>query len=103
MGLKSVTLLVSKTFPKNFNNLQIIFSSNLNKNHCTNPDLLKTSLAFHDRGRYHIEISPLISSANQWTGFDMITASVMKELIENFDFSALIVNVILVFCAMNSF
>ena len=80
MGLKSVTLLVSKTFPKNFNNLQIIFSSNLNKNHCTNPDLLKTSLAFHDRGRYHIEISPLISSANQWTGFDMITASVMKEL-----------------------
>ena len=50
-----------------------------------------------------IETSPLICSANQWTGFDMITASVMKELIENFDFSALIVNVILVFCAMNSF
>ena len=32
-------------------------------------------------GRYHIETSPLISSANQWTGFYMITASVMKELI----------------------
>ena len=28
---------------------------------------------FHDGGRYHIETSP-------WTGFYMITASVMKEL-----------------------
>ena len=35
---------------------------------------------FHDGGRYHIETSPLISSANQWTGFHMITASIMKEL-----------------------
>ena len=35
---------------------------------------------FHDRGRYHIETSPLICSANQWTGFYMITASVMKGL-----------------------
>ena len=31
---------------------------------------------------YHIETSPLICSANQWTGFYMITASVMKELNE---------------------
>ena len=30
---------------------------------------------FHDGGRYHTE-----NSANQWTGFYMITASVMKEL-----------------------
>ena len=37
---------------------------------------------FHDGGRYHIEISPLICSANQWTGFYMITASVMKGLNE---------------------
>ena len=31
-------------------------------------------------GRYHIETSPLICRANQWTGFYMITVSVMKEL-----------------------
>ena len=35
---------------------------------------------FHDRGRYDIETSPLICSVNQWTGFYMITVSVMKEL-----------------------
>ena len=35
---------------------------------------------FHDGGRYHIETSPLICSANKWTGFYIITASVMKEL-----------------------
>ena len=34
---------------------------------------------------YHIETSPLICSANQWTGFYMITASVMKELIHFYD------------------
>ena len=39
---------------------------------------------FHDGGHYHIEASPLICSANQWTGFYMITASVMKELIWSF-------------------
>ena len=31
-------------------------------------------------GPYHIEISPLICSANQWTGFYMIGTIVMKEL-----------------------
>ena len=31
-------------------------------------------------GHYHIEASLLICRANQWTGFYMITASVMKEL-----------------------
>ena len=35
---------------------------------------------FHDRGRYHIETSPLICGANQWTDFYMITVSFMKEL-----------------------
>ena len=35
---------------------------------------------FHDRGRYHTETSPLICSANQWTGFYMIMAPVIKEL-----------------------
>ena len=29
---------------------------------------------------YYIETSPLISSANQWTGFSMVGASVLKEL-----------------------
>ena len=37
-------------------------------------------LTFHDGGRYHIETRPSICSANQWTGFYMITASIMKEL-----------------------
>ena len=32
-------------------------------------------------GRYHIETSPLICSANHWNGFYMITVSVMKKLI----------------------
>ena len=35
---------------------------------------------FHEGGRYHIETSQLICSASQWTGFYIITASVMKEL-----------------------
>ena len=37
---------------------------------------------FHDGGCYHIETSPLICYSNQWTGFYMIMASVMKELNE---------------------
>ena len=36
---------------------------------------------FHDGGRYHTETSPLIYIANQWTGFYVISASAMKELI----------------------
>ena len=36
---------------------------------------------FHDGDLYHIETSPLICRANQWTGFYMITASVIKGLI----------------------
>ena len=35
---------------------------------------------FNGGGRNHIETSPLICSVNQWTGFYMIKASVMKEL-----------------------
>ena len=37
---------------------------------------------FHAGGPCHIEISPLICAANQWTKFYMIGTSVMKELIE---------------------
>ena len=40
--------------------------------------------AFHGGGRYHIETSPLICGVNQWTGFYMITATVMKELNHSF-------------------
>ena len=36
----------------------------------------------HDGGPYHIETSPLLCRANQWTGFSMIGTSVMKELIQ---------------------
>ena len=35
---------------------------------------------FLDGGPYHIETSPLISGANQWTGFYMTGTSVVKEL-----------------------
>ena len=35
---------------------------------------------FHDGGSYHIETSPLICRANEWTGFYMIGTSAMKEL-----------------------
>ena len=51
--------------------------------------LLIILLFHHDGDRYHIETSPLICGAetsplicqaNQWTGFYMITPSVMKEL-----------------------
>ena len=48
---------------------------------------VKKIYLFHDGGRYHIETSPLICSANQWTGFYMITASVMKELTSRSEFS----------------
>ena len=34
---------------------------------------------FYDGGPYHIETSPL-TTANQWTGFNMIGTSVMREL-----------------------
>ena len=34
---------------------------------------------FHGGGPYHIETSPLICRANQWTGFYMIETSVVKD------------------------
>ena len=42
----------------------------------------KANQLFCDRGSYHIEISPLICSANQWACFYMIRTSVMKELLD---------------------
>ena len=41
---------------------------------------LKIYQLFHDGGPYHIETSPLIFSANQWTDFYIIANSVMKEV-----------------------
>ena len=38
---------------------------------------------FHDGGPYHIETSTLIYNANQWIGFYMIRASVLKEFRNN--------------------
>ena len=35
---------------------------------------------FHNADPYHIENTPLICKANQWTGLHMIGTSVMKEL-----------------------
>ena len=36
---------------------------------------------FHDEGPYGIETSPLICRANHYTGFYMVSTSVMKEVI----------------------
>ena len=35
---------------------------------------------FHDGGPYHIETSPSLCSADQWTGFYMIGIYIMKVL-----------------------
>ena len=43
---------------------------------------VRIPILFHYGGCYHIETSPLIYSANQLTGFYMITASIMKDLKE---------------------
>ena len=36
---------------------------------------------FHDGGQYHVETSPLIYSANQWTGFYMMGTFVLREFL----------------------
>ena len=38
----------------------------------------------HGGGTYHIESSPFIFRANQWTGFFMIETSIMKVLNQHF-------------------
>ena len=38
-----------------------------------------SKINFHDWGPYHIETSPLISTANKWTRFYMIRTSVIKK------------------------
>ena len=44
--------------------------------------LFRYLTSFHDGGRYHIETSPLIYRANQWTGFYMTGTSVTKERVK---------------------
>ena len=46
---------------------------------CSQCHHLRCLYLFHDGCRYHIETSPLINSANQWTGFYMITAPSWKS------------------------
>ena len=62
----------------NFFDLSNLIKSNIcfTKTHSS-----KIDLTLSWRGLLYIETSPLICRANQWTGFYMITASVMKELI----------------------
>ena len=43
-------------------------------------EVFKKSKLFHTGGLYHIEASPFICRANQWTRFRMIRTSVKKEL-----------------------
>ena len=43
-------------------------------------NFIKILSLFYDGGPYHIETSPLICTANQWTGLYMVGTSVMKEL-----------------------
>ena len=50
----------------------------------TSSHLIKKFLTLSWRRFNHIEISPLICRANQWTGFYMIEISVMKELTASF-------------------
>ena len=90
---KKMSMRNAKTrWDHSFNNVHRIFrktntfNSLIRTQHITGWEILvfrkilRTCQLFHDGGRYHIETSPLICSANQWTGFYMITASVMKEL-----------------------
>ena len=65
---------------------------------CLNLRDLDGSLPFHDGGRHHIETSPLICSTNQWAGFSMITAAVMKWL-NDVNFTKVNIH----FCQRNSF
>ena len=42
--------------------------------------MLKDAQLFHDGGPGHTETSPLICSANQWSGFCTTGTFVMKDL-----------------------
>ena len=48
---------------------------------------LRRNELFHDEGPYHIETSPLIYSANQWTGFYDIRHERVKLFQANWSFS----------------
>ena len=44
--------------------------------------LVALTHSFMTEASYHIENSPFICGANQWNGFYMRTASIMKDLTE---------------------
>ena len=52
-------------------------------------DTKELSSLFYAGGCYHIERSPLMCCANQWTDFYMATASVMRELISENGFAVI--------------
>ena len=84
-----VMMEVFAQFEKHYNPRQSRFEFNNINPSCPDPGQReKFTLAqpFQDRDRYHIETSPLIFGANQWTGFYMITASVFKGLNVYFHF-----------------
>ena len=60
-----------------------IFDPNVITGYIERDQWYEISKLFHSGGPYHIETSPLIRIANQWTGFYMIGTSVMKKLVEN--------------------
>ena len=72
-----------RRFPRNILTT-ILFRISYERRKCTTEQQLQVLAAFselfYDGGRYPIETGKLICRANQWTGFYMITPSVMKEL-----------------------
>ena len=71
---------ISKLKIKKINPNQKAIDKKKNESWTLQEQHVTTLKIFHDGDCYHIETSPLICRANLWTGFYMITASVMKEL-----------------------
>ena len=64
---------------------------------CKNQNAIYSLELFRDGGSYHIETSPLVCRANQWTGFDMILISVTKgltQLVPFFPFTSVLSNIL---------
>ena len=69
------------------NSAKLILESTLKINNIfrinQHKDTIQRNEPFQDGGRYHIETSPLIYGANQWSGFYMIRTSVLKGLMKS--------------------
>ena len=70
-------LFIFETMPQV---LFLLVQVRLKEHALLNSDYANFSKPFHDGGRYHTENNSFLCGANQWTGFYMITASVMKGL-----------------------